>query len=248
MDVVVVGVFGLLIGSFLNVVIYRLPKGESLSRPPSSCPSCGAGIKPYDNVPVVSWLILRGRCRNCGAGISARYPAVELLTAVAFATTALTRGVNDDLAVWLPFAAVLIAISFIDLDHRIIPNKIVLPAAIWGLIATFLFRPDNIDDSLIAGGAAFLFLFVAAIAYPAGMGMGDVKLAGVMGIYLGSSVAPAMLIGFLVGSVVGIAIMAREGRAARKKAVPFGPFLALGGLIGIWAGPEIVDWYVDNFL
>ena len=248
MAVVVVGLFGLLVGSFLNVVIHRLPKGESLARPPSSCPSCGARIKPYDNIPVVSWLLLRGRCRNCGAGISARYPAVELLTAVAFATTALTRGVEDDLAVWLPFAAVLIAVAFIDLDHRIIPNKIVLPAAIWGLIATVLFRPDNIDDSLIAGGAAFLLLFVAAVAYPAGMGMGDVKLAGVMGIYLGSSVAPAMLIGFLVGSVVGVAIMAREGRAARKKAVPFGPFLALGGLVGIWAGPEIVDWYVDNFL
>jgi leader peptidase (prepilin peptidase) / N-methyltransferase len=246
--VVVVGVFGLLVGSFLNVVIHRLPKGESLAKPPSSCPSCGARIKPYDNIPVVSWLILRGRCRNCGARISARYPAVELLTAVVFATTALTRGVNDDLAVWLPFAAVLIAITFIDLDHRIIPNKIVVPAAIWGLIATILFRPDNIDDSLIAGGAAFLFLFVAAVVYPAGMGMGDVKLAGVMGIYLGSSVAPAMLIGFLVGSVVGIAIMAREGREARKKAVPFGPFLALGGLIGIWAGPQIVDWYVDGFL
>ena len=248
MDVVVVGVFGLLIGSFLNVVIYRLPKGESLSRPPSSCPSCGAGIKPYDNIPVVSWLLLRGRCRNCEARISARYPAVELLTAVVFATTALTRGVNDDLAVWLPFAAVLIAVAFIDLDHRIIPNKIVLPAAIWGLIATIIFRPDNIDDSLIAGGAAFLFLFIAAVAYPAGMGMGDVKLAGVMGVYLGSSVAPAMLIGFLVGSVVGITIMAREGRKARKKAVPFGPFLALGGLVGIWAGPDIVDWYVDGFL
>ena len=248
MDVVVIAVFGLLVGSFLNVVIHRLPRKESLAKPPSSCPSCGARIKPYDNIPVLSWLILRGRCRNCGARISARYPAVELLTAAVFAGTALTRGVDDDLAVWLPFAAVLIAVAFIDLDHRIIPNRIVVPAAVWGLIATILFRPDNIDDSLIAGGAAFLFLFIAAVVYPAGMGMGDVKLAGVMGIYLGSSVAPAMLIGFLVGSVVGIAIMAREGREARKKAVPFGPFLALGGLVGIFAGPEIVDWYVDNFL
>ena len=248
MDVVVVGVFGLLIGSFLNVVIYRLPKGESLSRPPSSCPSCGAGIKPYDNVPVVSWLILRGRCRNCGAGISARYPAVELLTGVAFATTALTRGVNDDLAVWLPFAAVLIAISFIDLDHRIIPNKIVLPAAIWGLIATFIFRPDNIDDSLIAGGIAFSALLLAAVIYPAGMGMGDVKLAGVMGIYLGSGVAPAMLTGFLAGSLAGILILMREGADARKKGIPFGPFLALGGFVGLYWGPELVDAYVDRFL
>ena len=248
MDVVVVALFGLLVGSFLNVVIHRLPRGESLARPPSSCPACGARIKPYDNIPVFSWLLLRGRCRNCGAQISARYPLVEAATAAAFAGAALTRGVDDDLALWLPLAAVLIAITFIDLDHRIIPNKIVVPAAVWGLVGTVLFRPDNIDDALIGGGAAFLFLLIAAVVYPAGMGMGDVKLVGVMGIYLGSGIAPAMLIGFLVGSVVGIAIMAREGRAARKKAVPFGPFLALGGLVGIFAGPELVDWYVDNFL
>jgi leader peptidase (prepilin peptidase)/N-methyltransferase len=248
MDVVVIGLFGLLVGSFLNVVIHRLPRGESLVRPASRCPSCGAAVKPYDNLPVVSWLLLRGRCRNCGAAIGARYPVVELLTAAAFAGAALARGVDDDLALWLPFAAMLIAVAGIDLDHRIIPNKIVLPAAVWGLLATVLFRPDNIDDALIAGGIAFAALFLAALAYPAGMGMGDVKLAGVMGIYLGSGVAPAMLAAFLVGSVVGVAIIAREGRDARKKGVPFGPFLALGGLVGILWGPELVDWYVDNFL
>ena len=248
MDVLLIGLLGLLVGSFLNVVIYRLPRGESLVRPASRCPGCGAPVKPYDNIPVVSWLILRGRCRNCGAGISARYPLVELLTAAAFAGTALTRGVDDDLAVWLPFAAVLIAVAFIDLDHRIIPNKILLPAAIWGLAATIAFRPDNIDDSLIAGGIAFAALLLAAVAYPAGMGMGDVKLAGVMGVYLGSGVAPAMLVAFLAGSIVGLAIIAREGKDARKKGVPFGPFLALGGLVGIFAGPELVDAYVDRFL
>jgi leader peptidase (prepilin peptidase)/N-methyltransferase len=248
MDVVVVGVLGLLVGSFLNVVIHRLPRGESLARPASRCPSCEAPIKPYDNVPVVSWLLLRGRCRNCGARISARYPLVEAITAATFVGVALTRGVDDDLAVWLPFAAVLIAVAGIDLDHRIIPNKIIVPAAVWGLVATILFRPDNIDDSLIAGGIAFSALLLAAVAYPAGMGMGDVKLAGAMGIYLGSGVAPAMLIGFLVGSVLGLAILAREGKAARKKAVPFGPFLAIGGLVGIFVGPELVEWYVEGFL
>jgi leader peptidase (prepilin peptidase)/N-methyltransferase len=248
MDVLAIALLGLLVGSFLNVVIHRLPRGESLNRPPSRCPSCGAPVKPYDNIPVVSWLLLRGRCRNCGTAISARYPVVEALTAAAFAGAALTRGVDDDLALWLPFAAVLIAVAGIDLDHRIIPNRIVLPAAVWGLAATILFRPDNIDDSLIAGGIAFTALLLAALAYPAGMGMGDVKLAGVMGIYLGSGVAPAMLVAFLAGSVVGVAIIAREGRDARKKGVPFGPFLALGGLVGIFAGPELVDLYVDNFL
>jgi len=248
MELVAAGILGLIIGSFLNVVIWRLPRGESLNRPRSCCPSCGAQIKPYDNIPVVSWLVLRGRCRNCGAPISRRYPLVEALTGAVFLGIALTRGVEDDLALWLPFAAVLIAVAGIDLDHQIIPNKIVVPAAVWGIVATILFRPDNIDDGLIAGAAAFLVLFLAALVNPAGMGMGDVKLAGVMGIYLGSSVAPAMLVAFLAGSAVGLAIIAREGRAARKKGVPFGPFLALGGLIGILAGPELVDIYVDNFL
>jgi leader peptidase (prepilin peptidase)/N-methyltransferase len=247
-DVLLIGLLGLLVGSFLNVVIYRLPRGESLLRPASRCPGCGTPIKPWENIPVVSWLILRGRCRSCGASISARYPVIEALTAAAFVGAALTRGVDDDLAVWLPFVAMLIAVAGIDLDHRIIPNKILLPAAIWGLAATIAFRPDNVDDSLIAGGIAFTALLVAAVAYPAGMGMGDVKLAGVMGIYLGSGVAPAMLAAFLAGSVVGVAIIAREGRDARKKGVPFGPFLALGGLIGVYAGPELVDVYVDRFL
>ena len=248
MDVAVIGVLGLLVGSFLNVVIYRLPRGESLVTPGSHCPSCGTPVKPYDNIPVISWLVLRGRCRSCAAPISPRYPLVEALTGAAFVGVALTRGVNDDLAVWLPFAAMLIAVAGIDLDHRIIPNKILLPAAIWGLAATIAFRPDNVDDALIAGGIAFGALLLAALAYPAGMGMGDVKLAGVMGIYLGSSVAPAMLVAFITGSLVGLLIIAREGRDARKKGVPFGPFLAVGGLVGIFAGPELVDVYVDHFL
>ena len=248
MDLLLIGLLGLLVGSFLNVVIHRLPRGESLVRPASRCPSCGTAIKPYDNVPVLSWLLLRGRCRNCGAGISARYPIVEALTAAVFVGAALARGVDDDLALWLPFAAMLIAVGGIDLDHRIIPNKILLPAAIWGLAATIAFRPDNIDDSLIAGGIAFSALLLAALAYPAGMGMGDVKLAGVMGIYLGSGVAPAMLAAFLSGSIVGLVIIAREGSDARKKGVPFGPFLALGGVVGLFAGPELVDVYVDRFL
>jgi leader peptidase (prepilin peptidase)/N-methyltransferase len=247
-DVAVIGVLGLLVGSFLNVVIYRLPRGESLVSPGSHCPSCGTPVKPYDNIPVVSWLLLRGRCRSCAAPISPRYPLVEALTGAAFVGVALTRGVNDDLAVWLPFAAMLIAVAGIDLDHRIIPNKIVLPAAIWGLAATIAFRPDNLDDALIAGGIAFGALLLTALAYPAGMGMGDVKLAGVMGIYLGSGVAPAMLVAFITGSLVGVLIIAREGRDARKKGVPFGPFLAVGGLVGIFAGPELVDVYVDHFL
>src|ERR671917_120159 len=187
-EIALAGVLGALIGSFLNVVIHRLPRGESLVRPRSRCPGCGGQIASYDNVPVLSWLLLRGRCRRCGAPISPRYPLVELLTALAFAAVVLVRGLDDDL------------------------------------------------------------LLAAVIAYPRGMGMGDVKLAGAMGLFLGLSVIPALLVAFLSGSVVGLAILAREGAAGRKKAIPFGVFLALGGIVGVLAGPELVDLYETNFL
>ena len=239
---------GAVIGSFLNVVIHRLPLGESLARPGSRCPACERPIRPYDNVPVLSWVLLRGRCRNCGAQISPRYPLVELITALAFAGVVLARGLDAELWALLPFVAMLVAVAGIDLDHRIVPNKILLPAAVWGLISAVAFRSDLLGELLIAGVVAFTFLLVAALAYPAGMGMGDVKLAGVMGLYLGSAVAPALFIAFLTGAVVGVAVMAREGAGARKKGVPFAPFLALGGIVGALAGPELVDLYVDNFL
>ncbi len=240
--------FGAVIGSFLNVVIHRLPLGESLARPGSRCPACERPIRPYDNVPVVSWLLLRGRCRDCGESISPRYPFVELVTGLAFAGVVLARGLDAELWALLPFVAMLVAVAGIDLHHRIVPNKILLPAAIWGVATAVALRSDMLGELAIAGAAAFTFLLVAALAYPAGMGMGDVKLAGVMGLYLGSAVAPALFVAFLTGAVVGIATMAREGAGARKKGIPFAPFLALGGLVGVLAGPELVDLYVDNFL
>jgi leader peptidase (prepilin peptidase) / N-methyltransferase len=245
---VLAGVLGALIGSFLNVVIHRLPLGESLAHPPSHCPNCGAPVKPYDNVPVVSWLLLRGRCRSCRAPISVRYPLVEALTAVLAALIPIRYGADSD--VWLGFAflLVLIPVTFIDLDHRIIPNKITLPGAIVAIVLVAVFQSDDLVEHLIAGVAAFMFLFIAALAYPAGMGMGDVKLAGVMGLFLGRSVGPAMLAGLLAGTVVGIAVIARKGaKEGRKTAIPFGPFLAFGGLVGLFAGDEIVDWYLDTF-
>jgi leader peptidase (prepilin peptidase)/N-methyltransferase len=245
---VLAGVLGALIGSFLNVVIHRLPLGESLAHPPSHCPNCGAPVKPYDNVPVVSWLLLRGRCRSCKAPISPRYPLVEALTAVLAALVPIRYGADSD--VWLGFAflLVLIPVTFIDFDKRIIPNKITLPGAIVAIILVAVFQSDDLVEHLIAGVAAFMFLFIAALAYPGGMGMGDVKLAGVMGLFLGRNVAPALLAGLLAGSLVGIGIMAVKGVAAgRKTKVPFGPFLALGGLVGLFAGDEIVDWYLDTF-
>jgi leader peptidase (prepilin peptidase) / N-methyltransferase len=236
------------LGSFLNVVIHRLPRGESLVHPRSRCPSCEKQIAGYDNIPIVSWLVLRGRCRHCSAPISPRYPAVELITALVFAAVVLVRGFDDDLIIELPFVAALIALAGIDLDHRLLPNKIVYPLAAWGVVAVLIADRDDIVEHLVAGAGAFLFLFLAVLAYPRGMGMGDVKLAGAMGIYLGTSVIPALLVAFLSGSVVGIVIIAREGAAARKKAVPFGVFLALGGIVGVLAGPELIDVYETNFL
>jgi leader peptidase (prepilin peptidase) / N-methyltransferase len=236
------------LGSFLNVVIHRLPRGESLVHPRSRCPSCGTQIAGYDNIPIVSWLLLRGRCRHCGARISPRYPAVELITALVFAAVVLVRGFDDDLIIELPFVAALIALAGIDLDHKLLPNKIVYPLAAWGIVAVLIADRDDIVEHLVAGAGAFLFLFAAVLAYPRGMGMGDVKLAGAMGIYLGVSVIPALLIAFLTGSVVGIAILAREGTDARKKALPFGVFLALGGIVAVLAGPELIDVYESNFL
>jgi leader peptidase (prepilin peptidase)/N-methyltransferase len=230
------------------VVIHRLPRGESLAHPRSRCPSCKTQIAAYDNVPILSWLLLRGRCRHCGAPISPRYPAVELITAVTFAAVILVRGPDDDLIIELPFVAGLIALAGIDLDHKLLPNKIVYPLALWGIVAVLIADRGDFAEHLIAGAGAFLFLFVAVLAYPRGMGMGDVKLAGAMGVYLGAAVIPALLIGFLTGSVVGLAIIAREGASARKKAVPFGVFLAIGGIVGVLAGPELIDFYETNFL
>jgi leader peptidase (prepilin peptidase) / N-methyltransferase len=246
--VVLAGIVGAVVGSFLNVVIHRLPRGESLVHPRSRCPSCGTQIAEYDNVPIVSWLVLRGRCRYCGAPISPRYPVVELLTALTFAAVVLVRGFDNDLILELPFVAALIALAGIDFDHKLLPNKIVYPLAAYGVIATLLVDRDDLVENLVSGAGAFAFLLVAVIAYPRGMGMGDVKLAGAMGLYLGAAVIPAMLVAFLSGSVAGMVILAREGAAARKKAIPFGVFLALGGIVGVLVGPELIDLYESNFL
>jgi leader peptidase (prepilin peptidase) / N-methyltransferase len=247
-EIAAVALLGALIGSFLNVVIYRLPQGESLVTPGSHCPACDAPVRAFDNVPIVSWLLLRGRCRSCGATISPRYPAVEALTAVSFAAVVAARGFDQGLWLELPFVACLIALAGIDLDHQLLPNKIVYPMAVYGLVASALVDTGDFSEHLIAGAGAFAFLLIAVLAYPSGMGMGDVKLGGTMGLYLGVSVVPALLAAFLTGTVFGLAVIAREGAQARKKAVPFGIFLAIGGLVGVLAGPELIDFYESTFL
>lgn len=238
---------GTAIGSFLNVVAHRLPRGASIVRPGSRCPRCGAPIRARDNLPVLSWLLLRGRCRDCGGPISPRYPLVELATGALFAGLLVARGAHPVLWLGLVFIAVLVAVTLIDLDHRIIPNRILAPAALAAVAISAAVQPGRLPELAIAAAAAGGFLLCAVLAYPRGMGMGDVKLAAVMGLFLGRSVAPALLIAFAAGTLVGVAIMIRHGAAARKRAVPFGPFLALGGVVGQYAGPEIVDWYLDTF-
>jgi leader peptidase (prepilin peptidase)/N-methyltransferase len=244
----VAGVLGLILGSFLNVVAYRLPRGESLATPASRCPGCDTPIKPHDNVPVLSWLLLRGRCRSCGESIAWRYPLVELATAVLMALTVVVVGANKEVWLGLAFVLLLVPVTVIDIDFRIIPNKLMIAGTVAAPAILALTRPGDIPEHLVAAAAAGGFLLVAAIAYPAGMGMGDVKLAFVMGLFLGREVGVAMLAGLLAGSIVGVAIMARKGAAeGRKTAIPFGPFLAFGGMVGLLAGDPIVDWYLRTF-
>ena len=239
---------GAIIGSFLNVVAYRLPRKESLSRPGSRCPSCGTPIKPYDNVPVLSWLVLRGRCRACGAHISARYPLVEAITGLLCAAVVIAKGADEDAWLGLAFVLVLVPIVLIDLDVRLIPNRLTLIGSVAALVILVLVDPDSIVEALIAAAAAGGFLLLAVLAYPRGMGMGDVKLAAMMGLYLGRAVAPAMFVALVAGVLVGAVIIARVGaEKGRKTAIPFGPYLALGGLVGLFAGDAIVDWYLDTF-
>jgi leader peptidase (prepilin peptidase) / N-methyltransferase len=245
---VLAAVFGAILGSFLNVVAYRLPRGESLSHPPSRCPSCDAPVKPYDNIPVLSWLLLRGRCRNCGERISWRYPLVEAGTGLLCALVVIANGADEDALLGLAFVLFLVPITLIDLDHRLIPNKLTLPGSIVAIVILLLTDIDSLPENLISAAAAGGFLLVAALVYPAGMGMGDVKLAAMMGLYLGRAVAPAMFAALIAGTVVGALIIARKGaKEGRKTAIPFGPYLALGGLVGLFAGDELVDWYLDTF-
>jgi len=239
---------GLIGGSFVTVVGHRVPRGESIVGPRSRCTTCGAQIAAYDNVPVVSWLLLRGRSRCCGEPISARYPLTELGLGILYAATvAVLWGDGGEIAIGLVFDTMLVAITLTDLEQRIIPNKILLVSAIAGAAIAAVADPGSLPERAIAAAAAGGLLFLAALAYPRGMGLGDVKLAATMGLFLGRNVAPAILVALLAGSLVGLVMIAREGAGARKKAIPFGPFLALGGVVGLLAGDQLVDWYLSTF-
>ncbi|MEA2232743.1 MAG: leader peptidase (prepilin peptidase) / N-methyltransferase [Solirubrobacteraceae bacterium] len=243
--IVVAALGGLLVGSFLNVVAYRLPRGESLVTPGSRCPSCGHPVRPYDNVPVLSWLALRGRCRDCDEPISGRYAIVEATTAALFvAVVAVRYGETSQLVLGLVLVALLLPLALIDLDTRLLPNALTLPAAGLAVALGIGLDPGGQVERLVAGAAAGGFFLVAALLQPRGMGIGDVKLAAVLGLFLGREVAVAVLVALVCGVAVGVAIIARKGAAeGRKTAIPFGPFLALGGVVAVLAGDVLVDAY-----
>ena len=233
---------GLALGSFLNVLAARVPVRRSIVHPRSACMTCDAVIAWYDNIPIVSWVLLRGHCRSCGASIPWKYPIVELVTALLVAACLAAFGPSPEAAVAALFCAALVAVSVTDLERHVIPNRIVLPAAALVLAAQTALHPSP-EWALGAFGAA-LFLFLAALAYPAGMGMGDVKLALLLGAMLGRTVPVAMMIAMLSALVPSTVLLVRHGSAARKMAIPFGPFLALGGLVALFAGGPLVDAYL----
>ena len=248
-----VALVGLILGSFLNVVVWRVPRGESVVSPPSACPGCGTQIRPRDNVPLLSWLLLRGRCRTCSAPISARYPLVELGTGILFVAMALRFGLDPVLPAYLYLVAVGLALALIDLDTRKLPDALVLPsypvAGVLLVLATLLGSDSgSLIRAALGGAAMYAFYFALVFAYPKGMGFGDVKLAGVLGLYtgwLGWGVwAVGLFSGFLIGGVLSIGLLAVK-KAGRKTKIPYGPSLLLGVLLAILAGDPIFQAYLS---
>lgn len=252
--VVLCGVLGLMVGSFLNVVIHRVPKDESIVTPRSHCPNCDTELANRDNIPVVSWLVLRGKCRTCGHPISARYPIVEAITGLLFAAIAARFGWDEALPAYLVFTAFLVALSGIDLDTFLLPKKLVWPSFFAGVVllgGASLLQGDSRSavEAAIGAAAAFGVLFLVHFISPKGMGFGDVRLAAVLGLHLGwlmlGQVAVGLFLSFALSAVIGVALIA-TGRKTRKDKVPFGPFLAAGTLLAVLVGEAIQRYYVDS--
>jgi len=245
------GLYGLVIGSFLNVVIWRVPRHESIVRPPSHCPNCDTRIANRDNIPVVSWLLLRGRCRTCGTAISIRYPLIELLTGVLFAAVGARFHDSWALPAYLVLTAALIALSFIDLEHYILPNRILYPTDVATIVllggASALEHDwDAFGRAALAGIAAFAVFYLIHVVSPRGMGFGDVRLSFLLGFSLGwlgwGEVLGGLFAGFLYGAVIGLLLIALKVRASKQR-IPFGPFLAAGAMTFVLFGEPLVDWY-----
>jgi leader peptidase (prepilin peptidase)/N-methyltransferase len=249
---VLAGILGLLVGSFLNVVIWRIPRGESVVRPPSHCPSCGQEISARDNIPLFSWLVLRGRCRNCQSHISVRYPLVEAANAALFAGLALRFGPHAILVAYLYLGAVGLALALIDLDVHRLPNSLTLPSYAVGAVlltvaALVSHHPFDLLRAALGMAAMYAFYFLLVVIKPGGMGWGDVKLSGVLGLYLGFLGWGPLVVGtflaFLLGGFAGVALMV-AGRARRKSRIPFGPFMVAGALIAVFAGQHLAHAYL----
>lgn len=263
------GVLGTLIGSFLNVVVYRVPAGRSIVSPPSACGACGHPVRAYDNIPVLSWMLLRGRCRDCGARISARYPLVEFGTAVLFGvvawrflpgvlaapTTAATASAVVVLVAFLYLAAISLALALIDLDVARLPDAIVLPAyavgpALLGTASLLVGDPWTLARAAAGAGILAAVYLTLAVVRPGGMGSGDIKLAGVLGFFLAwlgwDALAVGCIAGFLLGGAFGVALIALR-KARRRTAIPFGPWMLAGAWVGILAGAPLAYWYLSLF-
>jgi leader peptidase (prepilin peptidase)/N-methyltransferase len=249
MEIAITGVFGAMMGSFLNVVSFRLPRHESVVRPASRCPSCGTRVRPYDNIPVLSWLLLGGHCRSCHAAISPRYPIGEAVTAALCVAVVLARSSVSGIALGIALVLIVIPAATIDFTDLIIPNSLMAIGAALALALGTSLDPSGEPGRLIAGAGAAAALLAIALAYPRGMGMGDVKLVGVMGLFLGIAVIPALLIAVVSGTVVGVVVLTRKGvTAGRQTKLPFGVFLAFGAVAAIFAGHPLIHWYSSQFI
>ena len=244
---VLAGVFGLAMGSFFTVAAYRWPREESLVTPRSHCTGCERTLHWYELVPVLSWVLQRGHCRGCGSGISWRYPAIELVSGALASTAILTFGPTLKGLAAMILVLTLVPVVVIDLEHKLIPDIIVLPAAAAALALVIAEQPDRWWVPITGALGASLFLLILALVYPGGMGLGDVKLALLLGAVLGASVVPALAVAFFAGALMGAVFLVRVGKAARKMAIPFGPFLAAGALVALWFGPSMIDWYSGQF-
>jgi prepilin signal peptidase PulO-like enzyme (type II secretory pathway) len=240
---IIIIISGLIFGSFLNVVIYRIPISKSISKPPSSCPVCNHKIRFYDNIPLFSYLFLKGRCRDCKARISPRYPLVEAMTAFLFALSYYFNRLSSYLMLSVILISALIIVSFTDIEHGIIPNVVVLPLAVTGLVINIILIPQKWWVILAFAFGAFLFMLIISLVYPKGMGMGDVKLSFMAGSFLVEKIIPGLFIGFLAGSIYGLAMIIIKKKKFRQT-IPFGPFISIGCVIALFFGGRIINWYL----
>ena len=236
---------GLVIGSFLEVVIFRVPRKISIIRPGSYCPSCKGKIAFYDNIPLISYVLLRGRCRNCKGRISPKTFLIEILTGLLFVLNYFFFGLSIQTVIGIIFVSVLISVSFIDIDLRIIPNVIVIPFTIVGLALNIYLNPIKWWMPLAYSAGAFTFMLIINLIYPKGMGMGDVKLSLMVGAFLVKSVIAGLFLGFLAGAIFGIAVIIKKRKM--RQTIPFGPFISIGSIIALFWGDNILKWYTSFF-